>query len=35
MVVALEEEFNVQFTDDEILEMINYSLIVEVIKNKN
>ena len=34
MVVALEEEFQVEFTDDEILEMMNYPLIVEVVKNK-
>jgi len=34
LVVALEEEFNTEFTDDEIIEMMNYPLIVEVVKNK-
>ena len=31
MVVALEDEFQVEFTDDEIFEMMNYSLIKSII----
>ena len=31
MVVALEEEFNVQFTDDNIIELINLKLIMAVL----
>ena len=31
MVVALEEEFNVQFTDDNIIELINMKLIKTVL----
>ena len=34
LIVALEEEFSIEFTDTEIIEMINYLLIVEVVKNK-
>lgn len=34
LVVALEEEFNVEFNDIEIIEMLNMALIVEIIKNK-
>lgn len=34
LVVALEEEFEVEFKDDEILEIMNYQLIVEILKNK-
>ena len=34
LVVALEEEFGMEFSDDEILEMMNYPLIIEVLKNK-
>ena len=32
MVVALEEEFGVEFTDDEIVEMMNYLLIKKILK---
>jgi acyl carrier protein len=32
MVVALEEEFEVEFTDDEIVEMMNYLLIKTILK---
>jgi acyl carrier protein len=32
LVVALEEEFETEFNDDEIMEMMNYKLIVEVIE---
>ena len=34
LVVALEEEFNITFQEDEIIEMLNYKLIREIIKNK-
>lgn len=34
LVVALEEEFNIEFTDDELVELISYPLIVEIIKEK-
>ena len=32
LVTALEEEFNVRFTFDQISEMLNFSLIIEVLK---
>ena len=32
MVLALEEEFNVQFGEEQILEMLNVGLIIEIIK---
>ncbi|MBI5739134.1 MAG: acyl carrier protein [Nitrospirae bacterium] len=34
MVIALEEEFGFQFTDEEIIELLNYSLIREIISSK-
>ena len=34
LVVSLEEEFNVQFTDDEITELINMKLIIAVLLEK-
>ena len=34
LVVALEEEFEVEFTDDEILEMMNYALIKSILMEK-
>ena len=34
IVVALEEEFNIQFTDDEIIELINMQLILVIIREK-
>ena len=34
MVVALEEEFNVQFTDDNLFELINMKLIMAVLLEK-
>ena len=34
LVISLEEEFTIEFTDIEIIEMLNYLLIVEVVKNK-
>ena len=34
IVVALEEEFNIQFTDDEIIELISLKLIMAIIREK-
>ena len=34
LVLALEEEFNVQFTDDDITELINMKLIIAVLLEK-
>ena len=34
LVVSLEEEFNVQFTDDDITELINMKLIITVLLEK-
>ena len=34
LIIALEEEFEVEFTDNEILEMMNYSLIKAIITGK-
>ena len=34
MVVGLEEEFEVEFTEDEILEMMNYALIKSILMGK-
>jgi len=31
LIVSIEEEFEIELTDDEILEMINYKLIKEII----
>ena len=32
MVLALEEEFNVQFGEEQIFEMLNVGLIIEILK---
>lgn len=32
LVTALEEEFNIRFTYEQISEMLNFSLIIEVLK---
>ena len=32
LVLALEEEFGVQFTEEQIVEMLNVALIIEVLK---
>ena len=32
MVLSLEEEFNVQFGEEQILEMLNVGLIIEILK---
>jgi len=34
LVVALEEEFRIEFLDDEIIELLNYSIIVLILKEK-
>ena len=34
LVVALEEEFEIKFEDDEIVELLNYLLIFNIIKGK-
>lgn len=34
LIVALEEEFNVQFTDEEMLQMLNFQLISLILKEK-
>ena len=34
LVVSLEEEFNIEFDDMDIVEMLNFKLIVEIIKEK-
>lgn len=34
LVVALEEEFEVKFSEEEILEMMNYALVKEIIREK-
>lgn len=34
LVVALEEEFNIEFDDEEIGELLNYKLIYNIVKSK-
>jgi len=34
LIMALEKQFKIKFTDDEITEMLNYELIKEIIRNK-
>lgn len=34
LVVALEEEFGIVFEDNELVELLNYSLICDIIKSK-
>ena len=34
LIIALEEEFEVEFTDNEIYEMMNYTLIKSIITGK-
>ena len=34
LIIALEEEFEVEFTDNEIFEMMNYTLIKSIITGK-
>jgi len=35
LIVALEEEFNVEFSDDQILNMFSYSSIAKIISELN
>ena len=32
LIIALEEEFNIELHDDDIVEMLNYNLIISIIK---
>tara|TARA_B100001146_G_C15819346_1_gene280214 strand:+ start:304 stop:534 length:231 start_codon:yes stop_codon:yes gene_type:complete len=32
LIIALEEEFNIELHDDDIVEMLNYNLIIRIIK---
>jgi len=34
LIVALEEEFDVEFNDEEIVDSMNYALLVNILKNK-
>ena len=34
IIVALEEEFDIEFSDEDIIEMLNFRLICEAIKEK-
>jgi acyl carrier protein len=34
LVMGLEKQFKIQFTDDEITEMLNFELIVQIIMDK-
>jgi acyl carrier protein len=34
LIVALEEEFNIKFTDEDILQMLNFELIVIIVNEK-
>ena len=34
LVLALEEAFGIQFTEEEIVEMLNVQLIVDILKDK-
>lgn len=34
LIVALEEEFNIEFDDEEMLDMVNYKIIVATLKEK-
>jgi len=34
IIVALEEEFDIEFSDEDIVEMLNFRLICEAIKEK-
>jgi acyl carrier protein len=35
LIVALEEEFNIMFSDDEITDLISFKLIESIISNKS
>lgn len=34
LIAALEEEFKITFSDDEILDMLNYKFILKIVKEK-
>ncbi|MBL0882133.1 MAG: acyl carrier protein [Chitinophagaceae bacterium] len=34
LIVALEEEFEIEFTEDEIMDMLNYKILYTIIKEK-
>jgi acyl carrier protein len=34
LIVALEEEFSIEFSNEEIADLLNYQLILEVVKTK-
>lgn len=34
LVLAIEQGFNISFEDEEIIQMLNYEIIVEIIKEK-
>jgi acyl carrier protein len=34
LIVALEEEFVIEFTEDEIMDMLNYKILYAIIKDK-
>ncbi len=34
LIAALEEEFKITFSDDEILDMLNYEFICKIVKEK-
>jgi len=34
LIVALEEEFDIEFDDDEIVDSMNYTLIVNILSSK-
>jgi acyl carrier protein len=34
LIVSLEEEFGIEFTDDEIVDSMNYALIVNILETK-
>jgi len=34
LVTSLEEEFDIRFTDEEIMDMLNFKLVLHIIKQK-
>lgn len=34
LIAALEEEFKITFSDDDILDMLNYKIILKIVKEK-
>ena len=34
LVLAIEQSFNISFDDEEIIQMLNYEIIIETIKDK-